>query len=157
MAAALTIIDGSGVDREITELRIIDEDEVDREIVEIWVIDANGTDRLIYDPSGAASFTATAVPSHVGGLCIGTGTAATSVCTATPTGGTGPYTYAWAVVSYDNDIAPTAALPTNAATVFIQTNIGVGEEYVATFRCTVTDANLETTTCDVSCHWIDGS
>jgi hypothetical protein len=69
----------------------------------------------------------------------GTGQAGTVITTGgvtiTPTGGTAPYTYAWAKQSGDtvNVTAPTAA-----TTTFSQTG-GAGEVFNATYCCTVTD------------------
>lgn len=59
--------------------------------------------------------------------------------TATASGGTAPYTYLWTVVS-----APSGTWsinsPTSAVAKFSCANVDVLETYVATFKCTVTDA-----------------
>ena len=60
-----------------------------------------------------------------------------STATATPTGGTAPYTYAWTKVSGDT---LTVTNPTNASTAF-RASIGPGDSRGATYRCTVTDKN----------------
>ena len=65
----------------------------------------------------------------------------TNSVTATPVGGTGPYTYAWSYVSGD---AVTVLSPTAAATAF-RSNISAGGVY----RCTITDFLLATATATV--------
>lgn len=60
-----------------------------------------------------------------------------STATATPTGGTAPYTYAWTKVSGDT---MTATNPTSASTAF-RLGVGPGDVKTATYRCTVTDKN----------------
>lgn len=66
--------------------------------------------------------------------------------TVTPTGGTGPYTYAWTRLSGSSSIyatSPTAATTTFHATIYI------GPSRTATFRCTVTDSLSATAVVDV--------
>lgn len=60
-----------------------------------------------------------------------------STATATPTGGTAPYTYAWTKVSGDT---MTVTNSTSASTAF-RTSVGPGDVKTATYRCTVTDKN----------------
>ena len=59
-----------------------------------------------------------------------------TTATATPVGGTGPFTYAWTKVSGDT---LTVTNPTNASTAF-RASIGPGDSRFATYRCTVTDS-----------------
>lgn len=59
------------------------------------------------------------------------------VATATPTGGTAPYTYAWSFVGGD---PMTVTSPTNASTTF-RFGLGPSDARSATYRCTVTDKN----------------
>lgn len=60
-----------------------------------------------------------------------------STATATPTGGTAPYTYSWAKVSGDT---MTVTASTSASTAF-RLGVGPGDTKSATYRCTVTDKN----------------
>lgn len=104
----------------------------------------------VMDPDGvtlrtvatfAAPLSATAAPSPVTKTHLGTSgdNVTTAVVTVTPTGGIGPYTYAWSVLSYSSAISPTIAAPSNASTSFTQPAVDISE--TATFRCTVTDAD----------------
>lgn len=63
------------------------------------------------------------------------GTVTTNNVTATPAGGTAPYTYAWEYVSGDLGISATAAAA--ATTAFSAT--GTNVEKLGTWRCKVTD------------------
>lgn len=66
--------------------------------------------------------------------------------TTTPSGGTGPYTYAWTRVSGSASIQATA--PTAATSAFLA-GLYDGTTKTATFRCTVTDSLAATATIDV--------
>lgn len=81
------------------------------------------------------ALSASASPSFVSGSDTGV-VVTTNTSTATPTGGFGPFTYAWAFVSGD---AVTVVSPTLATTAFRGGAMGVGETRNAIFRCTVTD------------------
>lgn len=70
----------------------------------------------------------------------------TNSTTVTPSGGTAPYTYSWAHIAGDSAVS--VSNPT-AATVTFSANVFKNQEKEATFRCTVTDAVLATTTVDV--------
>lgn len=156
MAARLRVRDSGGTLRTITQLRARDAGNTLRTITRIRTRDASNTLRTVYDPAGASSLTATPDHSTRFGSCFGTGTSTTNSVTVTASGGTAPYSYAWTRVTSDhptND--PTANSPAAATTTFTQTNIGVAEGYTATFRCTVTDANTNTATCDVDCTFLD--
>ena len=67
--------------------------------------------------------------------------------TATPSGGQGPYTYAWTKVSGD-DISATN--PNTAITAFRATTMTVDETRTAVFRCTCTDSFGNTDTEDLT-------
>ena len=70
----------------------------------------------------------------------------TGSVTVTPSGGTGPYFYAWANFSGDTF---TINSPTGASTTFSIT-LGGDEDASAIYRCTVTDSLAATYTVDVS-------
>lgn len=67
----------------------------------------------------------------------------TASVTATPTGGTAPYTYAWTRTDGGAD-AWTITTPTAATTSFRATAVLPSDNQTATFICTVTDANGRT-------------
>lgn len=67
--------------------------------------------------------------------------------TVTAAGGTAPYTYAWSRMSGSSSVAVTS--PTAATTTF-EAVIYRGLSRSAVFRCTVTDAAMDTATVDVS-------
>lgn len=156
MAVGFIVRDGGATARTITAMEVRDGGATLRTIVEGRVRDANAVSRLFFDPSGAASFTVSPAPAFVVGTTLGTGTATTNSTTVTPTGGTGPYTYAWTVISYSHGTtSPTVTSPTAATTTFTQTNIAIGADYVAVFRCTVTDSLTATASCDVDATFTD--
>ena len=68
----------------------------------------------------------------------------TGSVTASATGGTAPYTYAWSNVGGDSSIS--AASPTNASTAFRRGSCVSGNTYTSTWVCTVTDATTATAT-----------
>lgn len=83
-------------------------------------------------PSG---FTATAAPNDLFYSSTIAGTTMTSVAvTATPSGGSSPYTYAW---NTSNNVTPNS--PTAATTTFSDTGRGSYSGDVGTMVCTVTD------------------
>jgi hypothetical protein len=139
MSAGFQVRDASA-DRTITGFQARDASNADRTITQGRVIGPDGVDRVFWDPSGSTAFTATASPSHVAGSSSGTGTATTAGTTVTATGGTPPYSYAWACVDHTNSTAPVANDPASNATAFTQTNLGPGEFASADFTCTVTDS-----------------
>ena len=63
----------------------------------------------------------------------------TNSVTATPEGGTAPYSYDWSRVSGDRSISPTS--DHSATTAFQRNSTSAGTAYRATWRCSVTDAN----------------
>ncbi len=90
---------------------------------------------------GSSSFYATASRSVCFGTTLTSGAVTTPSVTVTPTGGTGPYVYAW---TYDSgDAGFTANSPSSASTTFTGT-VAAGEDKVAVWRCTVTDSLLAT-------------
>lgn len=87
--------------------------------------------------SGSSSFYLTANRASAAGTRSGAGSVTTTSVTVTPTGGTGPYTYAWAYLS--GDAIFTASAPTAATTTF-SGSVAAGEDKSAVWRCTVTDS-----------------
>lgn len=82
------------------------------------------------------AMTASASPTTLyKGVTTSSGT--TSSTTVTPSGGTAPYTYSWALLSGDS---MTINSPTAATTSFTKGGLGPGDWYSGTFRCTVTDS-----------------
>lgn len=75
------------------------------------------------------------------------GTATTQSAVGTPTGGRAPFTYAWTRLSGDASITITS--PTSSSTTF-RRFVDAEQTYVATFRCTCTDADGTALTDDVS-------
>lgn len=134
----LTIRDGTNAPRSIVGLQIRDGTNTPRDIQQLWARDSNNVSRLIY--SVAPPMSVVAAPGTVSGTTAGTGTATTNAATATPTGGTPPYAYAWQIVSYDGPVTPVANSPTSSSSTFTQTGIGVGAVYSASIRCQVTDS-----------------
>lgn len=63
------------------------------------------------------------------------GTVTSNNCTGIPTGGIGPYTYAWTLVS---GTAMTLS-GANSATTNFRLNVPAGDVFEAVYRCTVTD------------------
>ncbi len=94
-------------------------------------------------------FTASAAPNPADGTALSS-TVDSVFCTATPTGGVGPFTYAWAYVSGDATISIVS--PTSSTTVFRATGMAVGEIRSAVFSCVVTDTTtgISETTNNVS-------
>lgn len=74
----------------------------------------------------------------------------TGTSTASPVGGTGPYTYAWTWASGGSGI--TFGSASSAATNFSATGLGNPETRTGIARCTITDATTATATVDVSVY-----
>lgn len=85
----------------------------------------------------ALAFSASASPTLASGSRLGTGNVTTNSVTVTPSGGTGPYTYAWALVTGDTFTVNSA---TSATTTFTISITAAGQDKSATYRCTVTDS-----------------
>ena len=74
----------------------------------------------------------------------------TSNSSATVSGGVGPYTYAWTIVSSGGGNASTALSPASASTMFRKTAVPDGAAYVDTWKVTVTDSFGTTATDTIS-------
>lgn len=136
--------DDGGTDHTITAVMFMDDDGVDRTLEKI-VLGSNIIFSLAPDISVAVS------PDVVGADAAGTGSATTVSVTATPTGGTAPYAYAWTLESIAGG-SPTVNIPTSATTSFSITGISTGDYCTSIARCTVTDADSFTAsgTCSVA-------
>ena len=88
------------------------------------------------------TFTLTVNRASVFGSRLGTGSVTTNSVTVTASGGTGPYTYAWAYVSGDAGFS--ANSPTAVTTTFNGSITALGQDKSAVWRCTVTDSLLAT-------------
>jgi len=130
--------DVTNVARTITAIQVRDGTNTPRDISQVWVRDSSNTPRMVF--SLAPPMSVVAAPGTISGTTAGTGTAVTNSTTATPTGGTAPYTYAWQIISFDGPVTPTANSPTAATSAFTQTGIGIGESFSATIVCQVTDS-----------------
>lgn len=148
MALGLFIRDGSNVPREITELVIRDGSNVARTITAMYVRDTNNVSRLVYNPSGSVTLRVDVLPPFTSGFTHGTGVVTTGAVTATGSGGTAPYTYAWTLLSHSAITPPTADSPTSAVTTFTQTGIAPSTAEDASWQCTVTDDNGNTANSD---------
>ncbi len=85
--------------------------------------------------AGTIMFSASVSPAIASATRVGPGAVTTNSVTVTVAGGTGPFTYAWALVSGDT-FTPNS--PTSATTNF-STSLTAGQEKSGVYRCTVTD------------------
>ncbi len=139
-APSITIRQGSD-ERSILSWFVRDETNTEREISEAWVRDTTNTPRLAWNPSGSASLAVALDNTSLSGFSVGTGTATTDPCVATATGGVGPYTYAWNLVSWTlTDTPPSANSPVAASSTFTQTGIAPLTTESAVWTCTATDS-----------------
>lgn len=100
---------------------------------------ANAASQAAIDTADAAlAFSASVNPFSVIGTILGTGAVTTDSATVTPSGGTGPYTYAWAYVS--GYASFTTNSPTSATTTWTGSITLPGQDRSAVYRCTVTDS-----------------
>lgn len=157
MTYGFIVRDGTNTPRTITAIQVRDATNTPRDISQMWVRDSNNTPRMVF--SLAPPMSVSAAPGTISGMTAGTGTAVTNAATATPTGGTPPYTYAWQITSYDGPVSPVANSPTSSSSTFTQTGIGIGEVYSASVRCQVTDSTpgtpLVALSNTVSAFWSD--
>lgn len=74
---------------------------------------------------------------------------ATVFVTATPTGGTGPFTYAWSITSFMGGV-PAINTPSNATTAITQSGLAQFDDNDCTASCLVTDSLGATARANVS-------
>lgn len=152
MAAGLKVIDAGSTDRALSAVAVTDPNGTSRNLLEMRVIDAAGVDRIVFSTGGGA-LAASATPASVAGSSLATGSITSGTVTVSASGGTGPYTHAWTLISHDNLTPPTVNFPAAAMTNFTQSNVGYNGTYSAVFRDSVTDATPTTVTVDVPVSW----
>lgn len=101
----------------------------------------SGTITVTADPAALSAYAASFTPVTI----------TTGFTTASPSGGSTPYTYAWTFVSSDGGTW-TITNPTAASTKFSCAAVGANVGFNATFRCTVTDSVGGTGTVDVTAY-----
>lgn len=87
------------------------------------------------DQTAPGGYYASCSPSSAFGSRVGSGLVTTAAVTVTPTGGTGPYTYAWTLASGNFTILS----PTSASTTF-RASVTAGETTEDVATCVVTDS-----------------
>lgn len=80
----------------------------------------------------------------------GTTVSTTIASTATPSGGLGPFTYAWTLIANGGGDASYANTPSAASTTFNKGNVPASQIYADTWRVTVTDSLGSTATADIT-------
>ncbi len=133
--------------RTITNVKARDASNTLRQCQFVRVRDAGNVLRTVW-----AFLTAAATPSAVTGYANSASpiNINTSGAVAAPSGGTPPYSYAWARTDGGGD-AWTINSPSAASTTFQATGVNPGDAFTATFACTVTDSlGVTATTSDVS-------
>lgn len=154
MAPSLIIRDATNTARTITGIVVRDATNTSRTLTEMRVRDGGGTSRIVFAPVAALSLSIS--PGTVIGSSAGTGTATTSPASvATPSGGTGPYTYQWTLLADTGPVDPTANNPTGAGTTFTQTSMSPGEFYTSDWECEVTDSLMATATATCNANFLD--
>lgn len=147
----LLVRDDANVQRTISGVFAIDDGSASREVQQIYARDSGNVSRLVYTTTPALSVTVS--DEIVSIVAIGTGTGTTGTTTATPVGGTGPFTYLWTIISYESDrlpSPPTINAPTAATTAFTQTGMTPEDAYSAVFQIQVTDSLMQTATATVT-------
>lgn len=80
-----------------------------------------------------------------------------ATCTATASGGTAPYTYAWSLVPGSGSTAGMSITGTATATVTFQWTNGSADTRSFVYKCTATDSAATTAVNDVSVYFIFGA
>lgn len=155
MAAKHEVFD-AGSWQQVTRCEVLDTGGVWRNIKRREVLDADGATWrtvAVYAPP----FSVTVDPSVVSGA-VSSGspeTVFTNAATATPVGGTAPYTYAWTNAVNSGGTAPFANSPSLATTIFHKPNVTPGDGFSDTMRVTATDAFGFTATFDILAEFIN--
>lgn len=133
--------DETGTIRAIVGIATRDSANVLQTIDTAYARDAVLTRRTVF-----SSLAVTISPDHLNATGYSPGTVSpwTGFCTASPTGGTAPYRYAWTV---DNSWG--VLNPTSASTAFQSIPLSPGDGSDATGTITVTDANSLTATATI--------
>lgn len=142
MAAVTKVRDAGGTLRTIQQVTLRDTDGTERDIQFIKVNGGGGSSLVFQKPgAGAGALAVTIAPTSIGHALISTGAPLNfSVsATATVTGGTAPYTYAWTIEPGSSN--PAAFSPTNAATTTFTATLTPPSTAGGWYDCTVTDAN----------------
>lgn len=137
-------IQDAGTLRTITGLKVR-VGGVTRTIRQIKVMDG-GTLRTVATFSSALSVSISTVAEAIGSSSSLT----TNSVTATPSGGTAPYTYAWTLVTNGGRNASTAGSPSLATTNFTKTGLVPTDVVTDVWRVTATDSFGQTATADVT-------
>jgi len=135
----IKVRDAGNTLRSIQVLKVRDAGGVLRNIQTVRVRDAGNVSRLVFSAMSATITPAAGVAqsaSNVAGYYPWSMT--TLPATAAPTGGVGPYTYAWTKVSGPAGI--TAVTPSAASTRFTTTFAAAGV-LDTVWKCTITDNN----------------
>lgn len=112
---------------------------------------APGDLNLIY--SGSSPLTVTVTPSTASFVSY-TSANVSGTLTATPSGGTAPYSYAWTVVSFDAPFSPTISNAAIAAPLVTKNVVTTYSEKSAVFQVVVTDALGLTATATVPATFV---
>ena len=124
-----------------TEVRVRDAGAALQIVGNVWLRDKANALKLVYSSTATGAFTVSASPlTAFGGRTGGAGLTITSEeVGVTITGGAAPYTYAWSLVSAASGTWAIQSA-TSDRTRFTCSGVPVGDSYIATFKCTVTDA-----------------
>lgn len=116
-----------------------------------WIY-AAGDWRLYF--IGAVPMTAAISPPSLELETFGVSTIS-GAATAIITGGIGPYTYSWTVLTFSAPATPTIANATSATATFTQTGVSSASPRTATFRVTATDSTSQTASADIEVFFIN--
>lgn len=150
MSLGTIVRDGTNTPRTITAIQVRDGTNTPRTISEVRVRDSNNVSRIVFQT--VAPLTASAAPETVSAFGS-LSTLTTNATTVTPVGGVAPYSYLWALDTYDGPAPPTVSSPTAATVTFTMTGLSLGETASAEWSCTVTDDVGSTAVANVFAFW----